>query len=212
MRTCFALTFLMAAAAAPVHGQRAQPVHRGDGYEIVLPTKCRPVPAEELGARSSEDDIETPLVAAGENTLVMVMRRGFDEIGDDTTLATRRAMLHLARVGILRAASSRMAVAGEPREFERDDRVGIRIPVTMPAKDGGPTVHGTAEVSVARRGEAVLWVVMVFDRRRDATVAAAGERVLDSFHLTEAAPSVAEKESDGELKGFARGTALQTEP
>lgn len=210
MRTCFALAFLMSAAAAPGHAQRAQPVHHGDGYEIALPAKCRPLPAESMRTHVP-DDIEVPLVAAGENTLVMVMRRGFDEIGD-TTLATRRAMLHLARVGMLRAASGTMVTAGEPREFERDDRVGIRIPVTMPAKDGDVTVHGMAEVSVARRGEPVLWVVMVFDQRRDAAATAAGERVLDSFHVTAAAPSVAEKDSDREHKGFAGGAALKAEP
>ena len=64
----------------------------------------------------------------------------------------------------------------------------MRIPVSLPPEKGRSfTYHGITEMSVARRGSLDLWVVMVVDRRRSAAATSAGERVLDSFTLTDAA-------------------------
>jgi hypothetical protein len=199
MRIHLALAILTFAAAAPVHAQRGPEVHRGDGYQIVLPAKCSPMPISEARALASSDHAETQLMAVGQHTLVMVIAGRVDEI-QDTTMATRRAMLHLARAGMLHAASGDAAVIGEAREFERDDRVGVRISVTLPPDRGRNfALHGTAELSVARRGGAEIWVVMVFDERDNPATRATAERVLDSFRLTEAAPRrIAEKGSVAE--------------
>jgi hypothetical protein len=208
MRTYFALAFLMAATAAPVHGQRAQPVHHGDGYEIALPARCTPIRTES----KTRNRFQVQIYSFGnENTVVVVERIHSLEV-PDTSMATRRAMLQLLRVGMLNA-SGEVTVLGEPRDFESGDRLGVRIPVSISPDDAkDDPIHGTVEISVRREGELEMWTVMVLDRRRNASTAAASERVLDSFRLTAARPLVAEKESDGEQKGSARGAALKAEP
>ncbi|HYH78983.1 MAG TPA: hypothetical protein VEX86_04280 [Longimicrobium sp.] len=183
MRNYFALAFVLSAAAAPLDAQSARPAHCGEGYEIVLPARSV------AGSTESESNgriASRMSMFANENTLVIVGRMTALEIAD-TTLATRRSMLQLGRVGMLGKAGE-SATFGEPRDFEDDDRVGVRIPVSLPPEKGRSfTYHGIAEMSVARRGSLDLWVVMVFDRRRGAAATAAGERVLDSFTLTDTA-------------------------
>lgn len=187
MRTYFALAFLAITVASPVHGQRAEPVYHGAGYDIVLPARCRLASSESRPANGYQMQM---YVFEGANAFVFVQRFNSLEI-PDTSLATRRAMLQFARVGMLRA-SGRITPRGEPADFERGDRLGMRLPVRMTlgnTKEGA--VDGTVELSVARRGDLSMWMVMVFDRRRNAT-AALGERVLDSFSITDAAPVEAE--------------------
>lgn len=211
MRVHLALAFLLCAAAAPVHAQRDQPVHHGDGYEIVLPAKARPMATSQARALSSGGRSQTQLVAVNQNTFVMVMRGRVDEL-HDTTMATRRAMLHLARIGMLQAASGEAEPAGEPREFEVGDRLGVRIPITMrPGRGRNFTLRGTAEVSVARQGDAVIWVVMVVDQRNNPGARAAVERVLDSFRLTAVTPLAAEGSVAGG-KGSAAASDLAAKP
>lgn len=211
MRIPFALAVVTFAMAAPVHAQRGPEVHRGDGYEIGLPAKARPMATSQSRSLASGGRAEMQLLAVNQNTVVMVMRSYVEEL-QDTTMATRRAMLHLARVGMLRAASDEADLTGEPQEFEVGDRVGVRIPITVrPGRGRNFTLRGTAEVSVARQGEAVIWMVMVIDQRDDSGARAGVDRVLASFRLTEAAPRIAER-SPAERKGSAEASDLAAKP
>ena len=104
-------------------------------------------------------------------------------------MATRRAMLQLARVGMMQASGD-VTLLGDLRDIQRDDRLGMRVAVSMPPdKERNFTMYGIAEMSIARQGNPELWMVMVMDRRRDAGTGVAGERVLDSFRLAD--PAVA---------------------
>jgi hypothetical protein len=188
MRIRFALAFVLSAAAAPAYGQRPGPVYHGAGYDIVLPARCRLAQTESKPANGYRMQM---YAFKSENAFVIVER--FNSLAiPDTSLATRRAMLQFARVAVLGKAAE-ITPEGEPSDFERGDRLGLRLPVRMPARDTNDgNVHGTVEVSVARNGEIEMWMVMVFDRRHTAATAAAGERVLDSFSLTHAPPAEAE--------------------
>ncbi|HET7231250.1 MAG TPA: hypothetical protein VFJ16_14675 [Longimicrobium sp.] len=185
MRNQLALAFVLAAAAAPAHAQRPLPVYHGEGYDIVLPAKCRPAVTE--SSREDGDRTRTYLFG-GENTFVVVVRYAMAEISD-TSMATRRAMLQLARVGMMQASGD-VTLLGDLRDIQRDDRLGMRVAVSMPPdKERNFTMYGIAEMSIARQGNPELWMVMVMDRRRDAGTGVAGERVLDSFRLAD--PAVA---------------------
>lgn len=193
MRTCLALAF--AFAAAPLHGQRAQPVYHGQGYDITFPGRCT------AGGMKSgmEDGFRSEMATfACDNTVVIIGRYGSREV-EDTTLATRRAMLQLARVGMLHGSAADVTVLSE-REFERGDRVGTRMSVRMkPDEEGEEAFYGTAEISVARAGGLALWIVLYLAPGKNAATGPAADRALDSFHLTDV-PAVAVER--GAERGF----------
>jgi hypothetical protein len=193
MRNYIALAFLAVTTAAPAAAQRPQPVYHGAGYDIVLPARCRLTKTQTRPA----DGYETELYGfESDNAVVVVERVNMNRLGiADTTLATRRAMLQLARVGMV-GRLGRITIQGEPADFERGDRFGLRLAVSVPPKDRTEnTVYGTVELSIARQGDPHMWVVMYLDRRRGAANASAGERLLESFSLTHAAPTEAEAAS-----------------
>jgi len=204
MRNYIALAFAVFAFAAPLQGQRGQPVYHGDGFDIVLPSECKPAGTQTES--SAKDGYHMRMSLFGnDKRAVVVARFGIEEISD-TTLATRRAMLQLMRVGMLQA-SGEMTMTGEMREFERGDRVGWRVPVSVqPDGEREFTAYGTAEMSVARQGRLEMWMVFYLDHRQDA---AAGERVLDSFRLTDAEPGQAEARGFRILEETPRGSKAE---
>ncbi|HEX6746918.1 MAG TPA: hypothetical protein VF092_06440 [Longimicrobium sp.] len=147
----------------------------------------------------------------GEGVVVLHVRF---TMTDDTTFATRRAMLQLARVGMLQAAGE-VTPQGEPREFERGDRVGLRIPIRIEQGEtcgcDGPG-YGVAELSVAREGGPEMWMVMyVGTHGGPAASSAAGERMLDTFRLT-AAQEAAEGDEAVRGRGFVELTDIKAKP
>ena len=192
MRNHLALAFVLAAAAVPAHAQRPQPVYHGNGYDIALPGRC--TPAGTKSGIEARYRTEMSMFDCG-GTLVLVGHFSWREI-EDTTLTTRRAMLQLVQSGMLHSSSAEVTVVGQPLEFERADRVGTRLSVSMvPERNRDETFYGTAEVSVARGGGLELWMVLFMGPKHDAATGAAAERVLDSFHLTGAPPVVAESDA-----------------
>ncbi|HEX8903661.1 MAG TPA: hypothetical protein VF771_02325, partial [Longimicrobiaceae bacterium] len=170
----------LSAIAAPLGAQAADSVYDGGAFAITLP---RGYPPMEVGSQMRNgQEFATYSSTKGDKSMVLVLRADIPQTITDTSLATRRAFLQLARAGI--GQQNTMRMTGEPRELLQDDRVALRIPMAMESE--GEKVAGATEVSVPRRGPVTMWMVMVFSRETGASSAipAAVERVLDSFRLT----------------------------
>jgi hypothetical protein len=184
MRVRFTLPILLLAAASPVAAQSSGPVYHGAGFDVVLPAQYKP--AETTSQATRDYRIQMSMFADDESALVV--GRFISVAIRDTSLASRRALLQLTRAGMLQAAGENVAMEGDPRDFERDDRLGIRVPVRIQGEH--EAVHGVTEMSVAREGGLELWLVMYMDKRSGKGVST-GERVLDSFRITGAPPEEA---------------------
>ncbi len=178
MRTHLAIALaLCAALAAPAGAQNA---FAGRGFLIALPYGY-PAMEEQVDEDEDGGGIETFVSARDDKSIVMVMHVPVDEQINDTTLATRRALLQLARAGMDQAQAD-MRITGEPREVVHEDRVALRMPVKMEADD--QVLLGRAEVSVPRRGDVAVWMIAVMSTAAGAELHATAERVMNSFRLS----------------------------
>ena len=202
MRVRSTLSIFLFAAAAPATAQTPAPVYHGTGYDVVLPARYEPA---ETTSGDHGDNREQVSVFRNEQSVLFVGRFSSGDL-QDTSIATRRAFLQISRVALLEEAGKDVALDGEPRDLERGDRIGMRITVTVPDDSTGELMHGVTEVSIAREGPLELWMVMYLDRRADRALSTA-ERVLDSFHITGAAP---EEEALG--RGFMELTDPKAKP
>jgi hypothetical protein len=182
MRVCITLPILLLAAASPAAAQSPAPVYHGTGYDVVLPARYKPA---ETTSSADGDSRQQVSVFTNEQSVLFVGRFSSTEL-QDTALATRRALLQISRATLLHAGGKDVTLDGDLRDFERGDRIGLRVPVTM-LDDAGRPMHGVTEMSVARGGPLELWMVMYLDSREGRGVST-GERVLDSFRITGAPP------------------------
>lgn len=204
MRMRFALPILLFAAAVPAEAQSSGPVYHGTGYDVVLPGRYGPAES------TSTDDGDTHgqvSVFTNDESLLFVARYSSVDFQEDTSLATRRALLQISRVAMLHQAGKDLTLDGDPRDVERGDRFGVRISVTVPDDSTGQLLHGVTEVSIAREGPVELWMVMYLDRRAGRGVPT-GERVLDSFRITGAPP----EETAFQGRGFRELTDPKAKP
>jgi hypothetical protein len=188
MRTHLALAAtLLAVAAAPARAQGGAPPFHGNGFDIVLPPGYPPMVTQHTSEEGR--DMEVFISSKGENSALIVFHTGMEDVGmNDTTLATRRALLQLARSG-MDGAQGDMRITGEPEEVTRDDRVAIRMPVKMDVQ--GQPATGWAEVSIPRRGPVGMWMVMMASVTPGAADRKAVTEVMDSFRLTGDGPTSA---------------------
>lgn len=179
MRTRIALALALCAAAAPLHAQKADSVYHRSGYALSLPVRYRFMESnngERQGVQFRMD------IFGNQSGAVLVIRMETRQQISDTSIATRRAVLQLLRAGMMEAAGE-MRMTGDPTEIVRDDRLTMRAPVVLTTH--GETIHTTVDVSVARRGPMVMWMVMPVSERSTPQSTAVGQRALDSFSLTD---------------------------
>jgi hypothetical protein len=173
-----AAAVVVCAATPPL---AAQSVYHGPGFDIAIPGRFE----ASQSIMGSPDEVLVKLYSfKGERSAVIIAQMRLPESAfHDSTLAGRRALVRLGRGSMLREGS--WAVAdGEPSDFDRDGRVGMRVPISVPPREPGQrTAYGTAEISVPRQGGLDVWNVMVFGPERSSETAAVADRVLDSFHL-----------------------------
>jgi hypothetical protein len=179
MRIRIALALALCAAAAPLHAQKADSVRHGAGYELTLPAGYRFMESNN-GVRQG---VQFRMDIFGNNTgAVLVIRMETRQQISDTSIATRRAVLQIMRAGMMEAAGE-MRVSGEVSEIVRDDRLTLRAPVVLTTR--GETINTTVDISVARRGAMIMWMVMPVHEHPTARNEEVARRALDSFSLTE---------------------------
>ncbi|HSU16097.1 hypothetical protein [Longimicrobium sp.] len=190
MRIRIALALALCAAAAPLHAQRGDSVYHGAGYDLVLPARYRFLSTRDAAGNG----YQLRTYVFGNNAgAVMVLRMGLSRELNDTSIATRRAVLQIMRAAMLQAAGN-MRLDGEPAEIVRDDRVTLRTPVVFAAD--GRQVRTQMDLSVSRQGPVVAWMVLAVRVRpgpRDEEIAA---RALDSFRVTGVDGTDADEEDD----------------
>lgn len=164
-------------AAAPSYAQGAGIVYRGDGYEVVLPSGCEVLPWSATGA-----DTKTQPIDCGGRLRAVFVTRVNPPGAPDSARATRVAAFKGSRQGMIDEFGDPGALSAGT-EFERPDRVGWRMDVHMDGKFG--SLRGIAEVSFARGDNRRGWMVVYLDRTPDAETTATGERILDSFRITD---------------------------
>ena len=178
MRNRIALALALCAAAAPLHAQRADSVYHGPGYDLVLPARYRYITSHD---RVEEGERIRAYVFGSSGGALVVVRLEPGTQLTDTSLVTRRAVLQIMHAATVQKAGD-MRLTGEPVEIVRDDRVTLRAPVVM-ARDG-VTVRGTVDLSVARRGPVVVWMVTAVREHPGPRDEETARRTLDSFALT----------------------------
>jgi len=104
------------------------------------------------------------------------------ELGD-TTLAHRRQLLLQSRE-VFRSGSRTMTLPAEASEVVTENRITLRSPVSVSLGADMAPLQGTADVSIPRRGDAEVWVVMYVNAANTPGVAATAARVLDTFRIT----------------------------
>lgn len=102
---------------------------------------------------------------------------------NDTTLAARRLSLRQGRtMWMSMNPPTWVQFSGEAREIVTADRVTLRSPVTLRIPEL-PPLYGTADMSIQRRGEPVVWIVAYATQRRTAAFDEASARMLSSFRV-----------------------------
>lgn len=184
MRTRIALALALCAAAAPLHAQKADSVYHRAGYELSLPVRYRFMESNNGERQGIQFRID---IFGNQSGAVLVIRMEPRQQVRDTSIATRRAVLQLMRAGMMEAAGE-MRVSGEVSEIIRDDRLTLRAPVVLTTR--GETVNTTVDMSVARRGAMIMWMVMPVREQSSARGDEIAQRALDSFALTEEADAL----------------------
>jgi hypothetical protein len=171
------LALALCAAATPLHAQQQDSVYHGPGFDVWLPASD--TAATYRTVRPNGVPLQVS-VLGHDSTVLLVLRTGVP--GDaDTTLAGRWAMLRRGPAALMHAGGF-TAELGDTTELVRDDRLTVRMPLTMIMQ--GDTARGTAEVSVPPRGPLAVWVVLLITMPPSVVDQAEAARVLDSFRLT----------------------------
>lgn len=130
----------------------------------------------------ADDALVTRYVRALSDT-AQAVRDEILQAMSDTTLDARRVFLQRFRTTWMSAnPPSWVQFSGDTREIVTADRVTLRSPVTLRIEDL-PPVYGTADMSVQRRGEPVVWIVAYASQRRGTAFEQAAARMLASFRL-----------------------------
>jgi hypothetical protein len=109
-------------------------------------------------------------------------RRLFNEILNDTSLASRRTDLQSAWA-MFSLSNNWIRVEGDGREIVTEDRVSRRFPLTV-VLGAGPPLRGIADFSLTRQAPLEMWMVVYAAPEGTPAMEAAAARLLDSFRLT----------------------------
>jgi hypothetical protein len=111
------------------------------------------------------------------------LRNEFMQTLNDTSLATRRALLESTRAPLAQNASRVVVLGTQTREIVTENRVTLRSSATLHI-DNDLSLVGTADASMPCRGAGEFWIVIYATKTRTPESDAIAARMLDTFRLT----------------------------